>query len=111
MSPSRRAWVRCWTISSSRVFTSRSRSFWLRTSAVSRSFSLRRRAASAACCTVPSSSCWCQGLEMMRNTSPALTACSATRKSSAAVQRMRTAEGNRARAALRKATPSMVGIM
>jgi len=111
MSPSSSAWVRCWTISSSRVFTSRSWPFWRCTSAVRRSFSRRSLAESAACWTVPSSSCWCHGLEMIRKTSPALTAWSATRKSSAAVQRIRTAVGHRTRAALRKATPSIVGIM
>ena len=48
---------------------------------------------------------------MIRKTSPEFTACSATLKSSAAVHRMRAAPGARARACLRKAMPSIPGIM
>ena len=111
MSPSRSAWVRARTISSSLRLISRSCPFCRWTSFVSRSFSRRSRAASAAWFTVASSSCWCQGFEMIRKTSPELTACSATRKSSAAVQRMRTAPGQRIRACFRNVTPSISGIM
>ena len=103
--------MRTRTISSSRWFISRSWPFCRWTSFVSRSFSRRRRAASAAWFTVASSSCWCHGFEMIRNTSPELTACRATRKSSAAVQRMRTAAGKRTRAWFRNVTPSIPGIM
>ena len=103
MSPSRSAWVRTRTISSSREVDLAELAVLALDLAVSRSFSRRSRAASAACCTVPISSCWCQGFAMIRKTSPELTACRATRKSSAAVQRIRTAEGTLARACLEEA--------
>ncbi len=111
MSPSRSAWVRARTISSRRGLISLSCPFCRWTSCVSRSFSRRSRAASAAWFTVARSSCWCQGFEMIRKTSPEFTACRATRKSSAAVQRMRTAPGNRTRACFRNVMPSIPGIM
>ena len=90
---------------------SRSRPFWSCTSAVRRSFSRRSTADSTACQTVATSSCWCHGLEMRRYTSPAFTACSATLKSSAAVQRMRELPGASCRACLRKAMPSISGMV